>query len=102
MAARTSLRAADLPDNLKALRTAIEAAVPHGRSDHGGRNDIGAWRRVPERNRAQWAALEEGYERIVAKHQKLTPNAHPTAHLGTLGTGNHFIEAASTKAIAYG
>src|SRR6266481_593590 len=65
-AVRTSLLASDLPDNLKALRTAIEAAVPHGRTDHGGRNDIGAWRNAPERNRAGWAALEEGYKRIVA------------------------------------
>src|SRR6266436_4180068 len=91
-AVRTSLVASDLPDNLKALRTAIEAAVPHGRTDHGGRDDIGAWRNAPERNRTQWAALEEGYKRIVAKHPKVSRNAHPTAHLGTLGTGNHFIE----------
>ena len=32
MAVRTSLTASDLPDNLHALRSAIEAAVPHGRS----------------------------------------------------------------------
>src|SRR6202048_4465463 len=38
-AVRTSLAASDLPDDLKSLRTAIEAAVPHGRTDHGGRND---------------------------------------------------------------
>jgi tRNA-splicing ligase RtcB (3'-phosphate/5'-hydroxy nucleic acid ligase) len=91
-AARTSLDASDLPDDLKALRSAIEAAVPHGRTDRGGRNDIGAWHDIPERNRANWAALEDGYKRIVAKHQKLSRNAHPSAHLGTLGTGNHFIE----------
>src|SRR5579862_2909565 len=42
-AVRTSLNASDLPDNLHAIRTAIEAAVPHGRTDHGGRNDKGAW-----------------------------------------------------------
>jgi tRNA-splicing ligase RtcB (3'-phosphate/5'-hydroxy nucleic acid ligase) len=91
-AVRTTLTASDLPDDLKALRSAIEAAVPHGRTDRGGRKDIGAWREVPERNRAQWASLEEGYKRIVAKHQKVSRNAHPATHLGTLGTGNHFIE----------
>jgi len=91
-AVRTSLVASDLPDDLKALRSAIEAAVPHGRTDRGGRYDIGAWRDVPERNRAQWTSLEDGYKRIVARHQKVSRNAHPTAHLGTLGTGNHFIE----------
>jgi tRNA-splicing ligase RtcB len=42
-AVRTSLVVSDLPDDLKSLRSAIEAAVPHGRTDHGGRNDIGAW-----------------------------------------------------------
>lgn len=91
-ALRTSLAASDLPDDLKALRKAIERGVPHGRTDHGGRHDTGAWRQVPERNRVQWAVLEQGYGRIVARHPKLTRNAHPTAHLGTLGTGNHFIE----------
>src|SRR5262252_2939527 len=30
MAAKTTLRAVDLPDNLCPLRTAIERAVPHG------------------------------------------------------------------------
>src|ERR1700722_19563231 len=29
----TSLNAADLPDNLHGIRSAIEAAVPHGRTD---------------------------------------------------------------------
>src|SRR5271157_3172261 len=33
MATRASLVASDLPDNLHALRSAIEAAVPHGRSE---------------------------------------------------------------------
>ncbi|MGD0144714.1 MAG: RtcB family protein, partial [Rhizomicrobium sp.] len=32
VAARTSLRANDLPDNLSAVRSAIESAVPHGRT----------------------------------------------------------------------
>src|ERR1700677_1224953 len=54
-AVRTSLVASDLPDDLGSLRTAIEAAVPHGRTDHGGRNDIGAWHEVPDRNREKWA-----------------------------------------------
>jgi tRNA-splicing ligase RtcB len=91
-AVRTSLTASDLPENLHAIRTAIEAAVPHGRTDHGGRNDQGAWRDIPDRNRARWAALAQNFDRIIARHQKLSRNAHPMAHLGTLGTGNHFIE----------
>src|SRR5688572_6864141 len=43
-AIRTNLQAKDLPDNLSALRSGIEAVVPHGRTDNGGRNDIGAWK----------------------------------------------------------
>lgn len=49
MAARTSLKASDLPDSLGHIRAAIERAVPHGRSDNGGRNDCGAWGKIPKR-----------------------------------------------------
>src|SRR5213596_2406319 len=50
MAVQTDLNARDLPDNLKGIRSAIEAAVPHGRTNHGGRGDVGAWREIPARN----------------------------------------------------
>jgi tRNA-splicing ligase RtcB len=91
MAVRTSLRAADLPDDLGPMRAAIERAVPHGRTDRGGRNDRGAWGRIPGRAEEAWQRLRPGYERIVAKHPKLDRGRH-VDHLGTLGTGNHFIE----------
>jgi tRNA-splicing ligase RtcB len=92
MAVRTSLRAEHLPDNLAAIRSEIEAAVPHGRTDNGGYNDVGAWRaEPPETAKGRWALLEDGYKAVVDKHPKA---AHPRGlgHLGTLGTGNHFIE----------
>jgi tRNA-splicing ligase RtcB (3'-phosphate/5'-hydroxy nucleic acid ligase) len=91
IAARTSLLASHLPDNLRSLRSAIEAAVPHGRTDNGGRNDKGAWSDVPDTQRAAWKELEPRYAAIVAKNPKLDRGSH-VAHLGTLGTGNHFIE----------
>ncbi|MCW8138816.1 MAG: RtcB family protein [Planctomycetota bacterium] len=91
MATRTSLVASDLPDDLRALRTAIEAAVPHGRTDNGGKNDRGAWREPPDPQLQAWRALEPGYRRILERHPKLDRGSH-VAHLGTLGTGNHFIE----------
>jgi tRNA-splicing ligase RtcB (3'-phosphate/5'-hydroxy nucleic acid ligase) len=91
MAVRTSLRASALPDDLRGVRTAIEAAVPHGRTDNGGRNDRGAWRDPPSANVEAWNNLRPGYDRIIAKHPKLDRGSH-LAHLGTLGTGNHFIE----------
>jgi tRNA-splicing ligase RtcB (3'-phosphate/5'-hydroxy nucleic acid ligase) len=91
IAQKTSLVAADLPDNLRSLRSAIERAVPHGRTDNGGRNDRGAWHAPPSPQKDAWSALRPGYERIVAKHPKLDRGQHVN-HLGTLGTGNHFIE----------
>src|SRR6202020_1002231 len=42
MAVQTDLNASDLPDNLKGIRSAIERAVPHGRTNHGGHGDVGA------------------------------------------------------------
>ncbi len=92
MAVKTSIRAEHLPDSLIALRSDIEAAVPHGRTDNGGRNDIGAWQSEPPASAAaRWGELEAGYLAVVDKHPKA---AHPRGlgHLGTLGTGNHFIE----------
>src|SRR5258707_10188487 len=44
MAVQTDLNARDLPDNLKGVRSAIEQAVPHGCTNHGGRGDGGALR----------------------------------------------------------
>jgi tRNA-splicing ligase RtcB len=92
MAVQTSLNARDLPDSLKGIRTAIETAVPHGRTNQGGSGDRGAWGDIPERNRGVWQAeLKVRYDAILAKHPKLDRGNHAN-HLGTLGTGNHFIE----------
>ncbi len=91
MALETTLRAEQLPDDLRPLRTAIEAAVPHGRTDDGGRNDRGAWRHPPPAVAAAWAALEPRFKAIVAKHPRVG-RCSTHEHLGTLGTGNHFIE----------
>ncbi|MFK7985056.1 MAG: RtcB family protein [Sandaracinaceae bacterium] len=92
MAVRTSLDASQLPDGLDGLRSDIERAVPHGRSSNGGRNDRGAWRNLPKPVEKSWAdTLADGFERIADKHPRLRKgNLHN--HLGTLGTGNHFIE----------
>jgi tRNA-splicing ligase RtcB len=91
MAVETSLRAGDLPEDLHSLRTAIERAVPHGRTDNGGRNDRGAFKEIPPRNLEAWGALEPRLKPILAKHPKVA-RGNSWNHLGTLGTGNHFIE----------
>lgn len=91
MAYQTTLRASDLPDNLHGVRSAIEAAVPHGRTDNGGANDRGAWGEPPPDVATRWQALrarltwiEDVYPEAIAKRGAY--------QLGTLGTGNHFIE----------
>jgi tRNA-splicing ligase RtcB len=91
MAARTSLTASDLPDNLAGVRSAIEQAVPHGRDVGRGKRDKGSWGDPPPLAVAAWSKLVQRFDRIVAKYPKLTKANH-LVHLGTLGTGNHFIE----------
>ncbi len=91
IACKTSLMASDLPDNLAPLRSAIEAAVPHGRSkNHTGR-DVGAWNTPPEIADQYWAKLQPTFAKICEKHPHLV-KTNNRGHLGTLGTGNHFIE----------
>jgi len=89
MAAKTTLRAEDLPDNLAPLRSAIERAVPHGRAP--GSRDPGAWQKTPGAVDTAWAQLEPEFREIVRDHPKLEKTNHHQ-HLGTLGSGNHFIE----------
>lgn len=92
MAVRTSLKASDLPDNLAGVRSGIERVVPHGRSNRArGSRDKGAWSNVPDDVMSAWAPLAAQFDVLQEKHPvlKKTNNLH---HLGTLGTGNHFIE----------
>ena len=91
MAARTSLMAHDLPDSLEGIRSAIEQAVPHGRSVGRGQRDHGSWGSPPPAIVDAWATLVQRFERICDKHPRLK-NTNNLVHLGTLGTGNHFIE----------
>jgi len=91
MAARTSLVASDLPDNLEAIRSAIEQAVPHGRSVGRGQRDHGSWGSPPPAIVEAWATLAQRFDRLTDKHPRLK-NTNNLVHMGTLGTGNHFIE----------
>src|ERR1700759_2733909 len=91
MAARTSLTASDLPDNLEAIRSAIEQAVPHGRSVGRGVRDHGSWGEPPAHIAEAWAPLADRFDTVAEAHPRLK-NTNNLKHLGTLGTGNHFIE----------
>lgn len=90
-ALRTALTAADLPENLAELRQAIETAVPHGRTTGRCKRDKGAWENPPVNVDAKWAELEAGYQWLTQKYPRFL-NTNNYKHLGTLGTGNHFIE----------
>ncbi|MGB5062325.1 MAG: RtcB family protein, partial [Candidatus Competibacter sp.] len=87
-AVRLSLKAGQLPDNLRPLRHVVEAAVPVGFDMH------------PEGHGAPAStvrALSGGLDRIVKRHPgilKMQKNVERSwmRQLGTLGGGNHFIE----------
>src|SRR5262252_5686132 len=102
VAAKLPLVASQLPDNLAGVRSTIEVAVPHGRTDYGGANDRGAWGDPPPAVREVMgdnAPLRTQLHSIVEKHEKLRrASARAPNHLATLGTGNHFIEVCLDEA----
>jgi tRNA-splicing ligase RtcB (3'-phosphate/5'-hydroxy nucleic acid ligase) len=89
IAARTTLMASDLPENLAGIRNAIEHAVPHGRTV--GKRDKGAWETPPRSTVDGWSRLVGDFAQITARNPKLA-RTNNLNHLGTLGTGNHFVE----------
>jgi tRNA-splicing ligase RtcB len=94
MAAKTTLRATDLPDSLARLRSAIEQAIPHGmtpRTRNARGRDVGSWNNAPAAVDAGWARLRGEFEEICRKYPKLR-HTNNYKHLGTLGSGNHFVE----------
>ena len=94
-AVQTSLTANDLPESLRDVRAAIERAVPHGRTQRG--RDKGSWEHPPAPALAAWERLAPRFDAITAKHPKVRQSNH-LIHLGTLGTGNHFIEVCLDEA----
>ena len=74
-------------------------SIPHGRTDNGGSNDTGRWQYTPEEVNEQWHEhLDTEYWTLVEKYPKLDRGNRVTfEHLGTLGTGNHFVEIAEDE-----
>ena len=93
IAKRTSLKRSDLSHiALPGLRAAIEAAVPCGRTNNGGKGDRGAWAMPPPNVIDIWnREFAEEYSLMVEKHPGMQA-MNTFTQLGTLGTGNHFIE----------
>ena len=85
-AVKTSLAAADLPDDLGPLRAAIERAIPVGMSAH----DEAVWAAAPAPTAAAARSLMEGFGGLEPGVAGL--GARASCQLGTLGGGNHFIE----------
>ena len=86
-AIRLSIKADQLPDNLRGLRGAIERDIPVGFNMH-------KYDAVPD---STIRALSNGLSRIWEKHPKLVnkqkkPYQTWIRQLATLGGGNHFIE----------
>lgn len=86
-AIRLSLKASDLPDNLHAVRSAIEKRVPVGFEEHDSATVQGA----------TLNNIGKHLDAITAKHPgliKMQRNFERTwgKQLGSLGGGNHFIE----------
>jgi tRNA-splicing ligase RtcB len=91
MAAKTTLNARDLPDNLGPLRSAIEKAIPHGMTPKFRGRDRGSWETPPSPVDVAWGKLKDEFDVICEKTPKLK-NTNNYRHLGTLGSGNHFVE----------
>jgi tRNA-splicing ligase RtcB len=91
IAAPLALRRSDLAD-LARIRNEIERRVPVGRTNRGQSGDRGAWGKPPADVMVVWHEhLARDYTAMTRKWKEL---AHPGTinQLGTLGTGNHFIE----------
>lgn len=86
-AVRLTLTAEQLPDNLRAVRSAIESAIPVGFNQH--KKDMARDSTI--------RALAPGLSALIDMHPKLHIKKHRAyqtwvRQLGTLGGGNHFIE----------
>lgn len=86
-AVRLSIKSTQLPDNLAAMRSAIERAVPVGLAAHKTINV----------RTSSCKKLAYGVDWLFEKHPTVMkmlkqPETLWTKQLGTLGSGNHFIE----------
>lgn len=86
-AVRTTLTAADLPDDLGRLRSRIEATIPVGRASH----------QRPVNGAKLHGFSATGWDAFWARFAELAPavkarRERALGQMGTLGSGNHFIE----------
>jgi tRNA-splicing ligase RtcB (3'-phosphate/5'-hydroxy nucleic acid ligase) len=88
-AVRTSLDLADLPDDLRPLRLALERAVPVGFSSHDSAPDVKSLG-LDHGRYSGWSAFWGGFRELHAGVRDREGKA--MKQMGTLGGGNHFLE----------
>lgn len=83
-AVKTTLKAEDLPDDLKVIRHQMERDIPVGFNQYNDKN-------LPSMG---WIAkkLISDYDEITHSYSGISTKSSPVYQLGTLGGGNHFIE----------
>ena len=87
MAARLALRADQLPDDLSAMRSAIEERIPVGQ----GKN-----KELDNDVLSAMARLAPGLKMLEGKHKSVMQGPI-SEQMGTLGGGNHFVEVCLDK-----
>ncbi|MCH0563139.1 MULTISPECIES: RtcB family protein [unclassified Streptomyces] len=86
-AVRTSLTANDLPGDLSRLRSRIEQAIPVGRGMHDDVVDPGRLHGFPT---SGWGGFWGRFDTVAEAVKFRAERA--TKQMGTLGSGNHFVE----------
>ncbi len=89
-AVRLSLTANDLPDSMKPVRAAIEAAIPVGFDLH----------KAPSAKKSTLNSLQTGLDAVWEKHPAISkmikrPQETWACQLGSLGGGNHVFSNGS-------
>lgn len=92
---RTSLTASDLPDDLRELRTSVEARIPVGFNAHDTQVNLSRLRPVGARTHTSETlrGADTFWGRFGGLSSKVQDlEARARRQMGTLGGGNHFLE----------
>lgn len=89
-AVQTSMTFDDFKFDLGSMRLAIEDIVPCG---FGSGGPVGTWAGKPPNDvRKAWNEICDEYDEICSGEYKDLRHKQPLDQLGTLGSGNHFVE----------
>lgn len=101
VAMKTDLTADEVEDKAQRIFNQLEETIPVGGPGLKGSWHKEGWWSQPNAIYQVWCQdLEEKWSRILAKHQKINGTTH--MQLGTLGTGNHFIEVCYASPSVWG